>query len=254
MQMSVDDVFICDLSGLFKMKTITQILSVLLYGILLIIPMSVTAQQNTSPNTLHILTLGDSNGTFPYSWPQQLRNLLPNADVYNISKSGRTIGFINLGDTTLNSLLVLDQNLKAAAEHIGDNMYNYIVIDLGTNDAKAIFADKQQVVPENLEKLIHRIQGCEYRSIKNARIIIISPTPYGTKAEATEKYAGGGKRVQEMAETFKAVAQKNDCLFVNGNTIPGLDIDTMTADGLHLDSVAAKKLMEPVVELIKRPN
>jgi lysophospholipase L1-like esterase len=203
-----------------------------------------------SDQKLNIFTLGDSNGTFPHSWPKQIQWALPNAQVFNISKSGRTIGFVNNGDTTLNSLMVIDENLKKAADVTGNRPFDFIVLELGTNDGKAVFANRQAEVPVNLQKLIDKIKHCSYPSISKARIIIISPPPYGTKAEATEKYAGGGQRVKAMSETFKKVAKHNHCLFVNGYKTPGLNIDTMTADGLHLDAVGSRKLIEPVVTLM----
>jgi len=204
--------------------------------------------------SLRIFTLGDSNGTFPHSWPEQLRVALPQAQVFNISKSGRTIGFVNNGDSTLNSLLVLDENLKKAAEFAHDQPFDFIVLELGTNDAKAVFADRQQEVPANLEKLINRIKSAPYPAISKAKIIIISPPPYGAKAEAQAKYQGGGKRVEKMSRTFQQVAKRTNCLFVNGYKTPGLDINTMTPDGLHLDAAGSKKLIEPVVKLMRRSN
>src|SRR5690349_14635133 len=84
---------------------------------LLLLPFAVLAQSSVlSDKQLNIFTLGDSNGTFPYSWPKQLQLALPNAQVFNISKSGRTIGFVNNGDSTLNSLLVINEILKKAAD------------------------------------------------------------------------------------------------------------------------------------------
>jgi len=91
-----------------------------------------------SDQALSIFTLGDSNGSFPYSWPQQIRNALPNASLLNISKSGRTIGFLNNGDSSLNALWVLDDNLRKAAAYAGDKPFDFILMALGTNDAKAV--------------------------------------------------------------------------------------------------------------------
>jgi acyl-CoA thioesterase-1 len=205
-----------------------------------------------SEKRLNILTLGDSNGTFPYSWPEQLKLALPNAQVYNISKSGRTIGFLNLGDSSLNSLFVIDQNLKKAADFTSERPYDFVIIELGTNDAKAIFAEQQQQVPASLGELINKIKGCNYAVIKNAKIVIISPPPYGAKAEATEKYKGGSQRVRAMNGAFKTVARQTGCLFIDGFQTPGLDVETMTADGLHLDVTGSRKLIEPVVSLITK--
>jgi len=222
-----------------------------LLAFLLLTPLVLSAQTTTpSSKPLNIFTLGDSNGTFPESWPKQLKDALPNGQVFNISKSGRTIGFLNLGDSTLNSLSVVDENLKKAAEFTQDRPFDFVVLELGTNDGKAVFADRQKEVPDNLEKLVKKIKSCPYPTINKAKVIIISPPPYGAKAEATAKYAGGGKRVEAMSKAFQKVAKRNNCLFVNGYKTPGLNVETMTADGLHLDATGSKKLIEPVVKLM----
>jgi acyl-CoA thioesterase I len=219
--------------------------------LIIVVPSIVAGQtKSMSQKALNILTLGDSNGTFPYSWPEQLKQLLPNAQVFNISKSGRTIGFLNLGDSTLNSLYVIDDNLDKAAAFTKDRAYDFIILELGTNDGKAVFAERQEEVPVNLEKLIQKIKTSRYPSIQNSKIVIISPPPYGSKAEVTEKYRGGDRRVKAMSKSFKKVAKRNHCLYVNGYRTPGLDVETMTVDGLHLDATGSRKLIEPVVKLI----
>jgi acyl-CoA thioesterase I len=238
------------------MNCISQEISRSFVAFLLLISLTSMAQQSNLPaSQLNILTLGDSNGSFPYSWPQQLKLALPHAELFNISKSGRTIGFVNLGDSSLNSLLVIDENLKKAAEFTKNRPFDFIVLELGTNDAKAVFANRQKEVSGNLEQLVRKIKNCGYPSINMAKLIIISPPPYGVKAEAQEKYRGGDKRVKKMSKAFKKVARRNDCFFVNGYKTPGLDINTMTPDGLHLDAVASKKLIAPVVKrILKRIN
>jgi lysophospholipase L1-like esterase len=218
----------------------------LIAAMLTAIPLIVPAQVRP----LNIFTLGDSNGSFPDSWPNQLKLALPDAQVFNISKSGRTIGFVNNGDSTLNSLLVLEENCKKAAAFTKGRPFDFVVMELGTNDAKAIFADRQKEVPFNLATLINKIKHCGYPAISSATIIIISPPPYGVKADSLPKYEGGDKRVKKMSSSFRKVAKHNGCLFVNGYKTPGLDINTMTADGLHLDAVGSKKLIEPVLRLM----
>jgi acyl-CoA thioesterase I len=217
----------------------------------LLLPFLLSAQNTILSNQqLNILTLGDSNGSFPYSWPQQLKLALPNSQVFNISKSGRTIGFVNLGDSTLNSLMVIDENLKKAAEFTKDRPFDFVVLELGTNDAKAVFASRQKEVPENLERLINKIKSSQYTSVNKAKIVIISPPPYGFKAEVQEKYRGGGKRVKKMSKAFKRVAKRNHCFFIDGFKTPGLNIETMSGDGLHLNAEGSEKLIEPLVKLL----
>jgi len=218
------------------------------FVLLLLAPFAVSAQTTSmSDKKLNILTLGDSNGTFPYSWPKQIQLALPNSNVYNISKSGRTIGFLNLGDSTLNSLSVINENLKKASDATGSKPYDYIVMQLGTNDGKAVFAARQSEVPGNMEKLIQKIKGWPNPVISKAKIVIISPPPYGSKAEATEKYAGGNQRMKTLNEAFQKLAKKDGCIFISGYTTPGLDVEAMTLDGLHLNAIGSRKLIEPVV-------
>jgi len=219
----------------------------------LLLPALLFAQSpTTSTKALRIFTLGDSNGTFPQSWPQQLKLALPNAEVFNISKSGRTIGFVNNGDSTLNSLLVIDENIRKAAEFAQNQPFDYVVLELGTNDAKAVFADRQAEVPQNLEKLIQNLKSCPYPAVSRAQIIVISPPPYGAKAEAQAKYTGGNARVEHMSKTFKQVVRRTGCRFVNGYKAPGLNINTMTADGLHLDSAGSRQLILPVLAILSK--
>lgn len=224
-----------------------------LFLFLLLLPTLLFAQAPaTSTKALRIFTLGDSNGTFPQSWPQQLKLALPNAEVFNISKSGRTIGFVNNGDSTLNSLLVVDENMRKAAEFAQNQPFDYVVLELGTNDAKAVFADRQAEVPQNLKKLIQKLKSCPYPAVRRAQIIIISPPPYGVKAEAQAKYTGGNERVRRMSRTFKQVARRTGCRFVNGYQTPGLDINSMTTDGLHLDAAGSRQLILPALAILTK--
>ncbi|WP_448699233.1 SGNH/GDSL hydrolase family protein [Mucilaginibacter sp. AW1-3] len=225
----------------------------IVFALLSIIPVMLKAQGvPMSDKKLNIFTLGDSNGTFAWSWPVQIRQALPNATVFNISKSGRTVGFLNNGDSTLNSLSVIDENLKKAAENTKDKPYDYIVMELGTNDCKKVFADRQNEVPANLEKLINKLKHSPYPSINKARIIIIAPPPYGSKTVGTEKYDGGIKRVEALSKEFEKVAKKTGCIFVDGFKTPGLDMETMSTDGLHMDVIGSRKLIEPVVKAMIR--
>ena len=116
---------------------------------------------------LNIFTLGDSNGTFLYSCPKQLQLVLPDATIFNISKSGSTIGFVNNGDSKLNSLLVIADNLKKVVDFTKDGPFDFIVLELGTNEGKAVFSSRQKEVPANLEKLIRKINKCNYSTIAN---------------------------------------------------------------------------------------
>jgi polygalacturonase/lysophospholipase L1-like esterase len=236
---------------MLKLNANIKTQSKFVFTILLIVHATLFAQTQ-APNVLNILTLGDSNGTFPYSWPQQIKLALPNAQVFNISKSGRTIGFVNNGDSSLNSLLVIDGNLKKAADFTKERPFDFIVLELGTNDGKAVFADRQNEVASNLDKLIKKIKNSNYPVLNKAKIIIISPPLYGSMAEKTEKYKGGDQRMKDLSKAFEKIAKDNACFFVNGYQTPGLNIETMSDDGLHMDALASRKLIESVVKLMSK--
>jgi acyl-CoA thioesterase I len=53
-----------------------------------------------------------------------------------------------------------------------------------------------------------------------------------------------------MSKAFKKVAKRNHCLFIDGFRTPGLNIETMTPDGLHLDAEGSRRLIEPLVNLL----
>ena len=163
---------------------------------------------------LNILTLGDSNGALNYGWLQQLKNETPYTNIINISRSGKTIGFDNNNDTTLNQLKTLSYDLTKANQQIRSLRFDFIVIGLGTNDAKALFDKHQKEVPANLELLINRIKNSKYLSINSAKIVIISPTPYGKEPQLQQKYSGGLKQVEKMNQTLKKIASINNCLFI----------------------------------------
>jgi acyl-CoA thioesterase-1 len=55
-----------------------------------------------------------------------------------------------------------------------------------------------------------------------------------------------------MAKTFQKVAHRTHSLFINGYKMPGLNINTMTADGLHLDAAGSRLLVAPVLAIMGR--
>ncbi|MDD3319861.1 MAG: GDSL-type esterase/lipase family protein [Paludibacter sp.] len=219
------------------------------------VALSLIPEGNSQPNKrLHILTLGDSNGTFSYGWPQQLKDEIPYVDVLSISRVGKTIGFNNNGDSTLNQLATLENDLLNANIYIGLEEYDYIVIGLGTNDAKYDFRNNQNEVYANLELLIKRLQTFQYKSISMAKIVIKSPTPYGIKSQSQAKYVGGNDRVKEMNTRFKEIAQKYNCIFVDTFTSLCNDIEILSNDGLHLNEVGQKKIADLIAIEIKKAH
>jgi lysophospholipase L1-like esterase len=198
-----------------------------------------------SQNSKNILALGDSNGALPYGWVHQLQNKLPNEKIYNTSISGNTLGFDNLNREALNTLKNLDYYLESAKDSLGE--IDYIIIMLGTNDAKYIFKDRQAEVLSNMQLLIDRIGTYDFEQQKKPQIIILSPPPYGSDEIVAEKYKGGALRVKNITIEYEKIAKANNCDFINVYKALQPVFDIYSDDGVHLDEVGQKAIANLIV-------
>jgi lysophospholipase L1-like esterase len=198
-----------------------------------------------SQNSENIVVLGDSNGALDYGWVNQLKKMLPNDKIFNTSRSGNTIGFDNLGRTQLNTLKNIDHYLKAAQDSLGS--INYVLIMLGTNDAKYIFKDKQDEVVSNMKLLITRINNYDFNFKTKPHIIIMSPPPYGSDKILEEKYQGGSKRVKRITKDFNKLAKTYNCSFVNVYKALKPVFNDYSKDGVHLEEEGQKDIATLVV-------
>lgn len=78
----------------------------------------------------NILAIGDSNGQNKGGWVDQLKKMMPESNIVNLSESGRTIGFDNNGRERLNALKNIDAYLDKA--QVEKKRYDYIIVCLGT--------------------------------------------------------------------------------------------------------------------------
>lgn len=198
-----------------------------------------------SQNSKKILAIGDSNGAFEHGWVNQLQKLLPDYYIFNTSRSGNTIGFDNLGRSELNTLKNLDNYLKSATDTLGN--IDYVVIMLGTNDAKYIFKDRQDEVVTNMQLLISRIHNYNFNFKTKPKIIILSPPPYGSDKILAKKYQGGEKRVQHLAKEYNKLAINNSCDYINIHNELKHSFDKHSHDGVHLDEEGQKAIATLIV-------
>lgn len=199
-----------------------------------------------SQNSKHILVLGDSNGALNYGWVSQLQKMMPNNKLYNTSIPGNTIGFDNLEKFELNTLKNLNNYLQSAQDSLG--RLDYVLIMLGTNDAKYIFKDRQDEVIPNMEKLISQINNFDFKYEGKPKIIIMSPPPYGKNNKLEKKYIDGGKRVKRLAKNLNKLAKDYNCGFVN--VYKGLKhvFNNYSKDGIHLDELGQKAIASLVLK------
>ncbi|MCX6236417.1 MAG: GDSL-type esterase/lipase family protein [Bacteroidia bacterium] len=210
--------------------------------------------EKNSLQKLNILTIGDSNGTFEYSWPQQLKPLLPNSTIINKSISGNTIGFDNLDKIELNTLKNINHYLEEAFIKIGpQNSFDFIFINLGTNDTKRIFINRQKEVSKNLSLLIQLIKRFfKDHQKQNPEICIITPSPMDELKVNVEKYGGGDLRIQKNNEQFKKVAATNKVGFLDTYTPLKNGFSEKTTDGIHLNEKAQIELATEIVNYLNK--
>ncbi|GGK27830.1 hypothetical protein GCM10007962_22640 [Yeosuana aromativorans] len=206
-----------------------------------------------SQNPKNILVLGDSNGALDYGWVNQLKNKLPNDHLFNTSRPGNTIGFDNNGRVELNTLKNLDHYLKTAQDSLG--RIDYVIMMLGTNDAKYVFKDRQNEVVSNMKLLITQINNYNFSFKTKPHIIIMSPPPYGSDNTLAKKYQGGLKRVKRITGNFKKIARTCNCDFVNVYEALKNVFNQYTKDGVHLEKEGQNVIANLVLaQLVKEKS
>lgn len=178
-----------------------------------------------------ILAIGDSNGAIEGGWVDQLKALRFQDKIVNKSISGNTIGFVNNGNPDLNTLGNLNRYLQA--HDPGKSKLDKIIILLGTNDCKAVFADRQNEVADNYQQLLNEI-NTYYANKTIPKVILVSPPPYGNESLLQEKYKGAGERVEKLTHAFARIAKKNKIPFIDILTPLKPIFQFVSPDGVHL--------------------
>ncbi len=195
---------------------------------------------------LRILTIGDSNGASEDGWVEQLRKVRPLDIIYNVSFSGNTIGFDNNGQERLNTLKQIDRYLTETIQKSGNEPLNLILINLGTNDCKAVFDERVEEIGPNLEKLIKSVQNFPYTQNHKPEVVIISPPPYGPDEVVLEKYKGGDRRVQTLLPQFEEIAKKTEVKFIDIYHVLKPTYRELAPDGVHMTSEGQRIIAETI--------
>lgn len=203
----------------------------------------------TKHKVLRILTLGDSNGALPFGWPNQLREARPNDTIFNISSSGNTIGFINNGRRSLNTLANIGDYMEKAFTGLGT--IDRVVIMLGTNDCKSVFSDSLSFVPGNMKKLLSEINLISKRHRSSPVIYVVSPPPFGPDEMLDDKYKGGMERVACLNDMLEDVADESGAFFINTCDILSPVFSHLTPDGVHLNAEGQRMIALIINENLK---
>jgi lysophospholipase L1-like esterase/pimeloyl-ACP methyl ester carboxylesterase len=196
----------------------------------------------------NILTLGDSNGANKDGWVDQLKKMMPKSYFVNISQSGRTIGFDNNGKKELNELANIDNFMDDARKQIGSRKYDFIIVCLGTNDTKSVFADRQKEVVANFDELLKKIKNHSLTKNPKPKLIYVTPPPIRIKIEA--KYLGGNERLNQLIPQFTGIAKQNGFQVVDiYHPLQGI-LDYYSVDGVHMAGSGQEIIASQIIEAI----
>ena len=199
--------------------------------------------------SLNILTIGDSNGALPFGWVYQLKQIRTNDTIFNISISGNTIGFNNLGRSTLNTLSNAGNHMTKAYDKLGS--IDRIILMIGTNDCKSVFKDSLHLVAGNMTKLITAIREISMKHKDDPVIYIVSPPPFGPDELVGEKYAGGMERVSVLNKQLQVIAKEESVHFINTCEILYPVFRHISSDGVHLNAEGQKMIALVIQENLK---
>lgn len=199
---------------------------------------------------MNILCFGDSN-TFGISpvdgkrlaeterWPGMLAKLL--GSEHQVIEAG-------LPNRTLvnNPPFSGDKSgVKYLKPYLEAQPLGVIIIALGTNDLKARFVLSAAAIAQALEELILAIKAY-YHGQTQPKIIILSPPRVYEVGNYKNIYAGASNKVKQLSIEFKIVADRQDCLFIDGFAL----ISTCSDEGVHWPCKEHKRLAKQLLTLL----
>ena len=199
---------------------------------------------------MNIVCFGDSNtfGTSPVDekrlpaherWPGILAELLGTGHlVIEAGQPNRTL--VNnppfSGDKS---------GVKYLKPYLEAQPLDVIIIALGTNDLKARFALSAIDIARALEELILAIKAF-YHGNEQPKIIILSPPKVHEVGSYKSIYAGAGIKAEQLSIEFKAVSDRQACVFIDGFSL----LAACESEGVHWPSEEHKRLAKQLLPLV----
>ncbi|MDN3485572.1 SGNH/GDSL hydrolase family protein [Pseudoalteromonas sp. APC 3224] len=196
---------------------------------------------------MNILCFGDSNtfGTSPVDgkrlpaherWPGILAELLGTGHlVIEAGQPNRTL--VNnppfSGDKS---------GVKYLKPYLEAQPLDVIIIALGTNDLKARFALSAIDISKALEELILAIKAF-YHGNAQPKVIILSPPKVHEVGSYKSIYAGAGIKAEQLSIEFKAVSERQACVFIDGFSL----LAACESEGVHWPSEEHKRLAKQLL-------
>lgn len=194
-----------------------------------------------------LLILGDSNAASDRAWPRRLASMHEHWSIANPSLPGATIGFDNNNDPRLNTLARL-----GAIAQANPGPFDAIIIALGTNDAKAIFAGRQSEVPANATALIRRAKRIPGWGVP--RIFLLLPPPVTEPDNPSAKYAGAPARLNAFRADLARIARGLDAEIIDPTPLFEPDPARLLEDGVHVTDEGHDLLARAIEAALRRPR
>jgi lysophospholipase L1-like esterase len=124
-----------------------------------------------------------------------------------------------------------------------------VVIALGTNDLKAMFARSPLRIALGAARLVETAQtigagvGTPYSS---PEVLLVAPPPLGTMTYFTEMFAGGHEKAQALPGLYAQIAAFAGVRFLDA----GKHIKADAEDGLHWTAHSQRKLGQAVAQAL----
>ncbi|MCO5238228.1 MAG: GDSL-type esterase/lipase family protein [Chitinophagaceae bacterium] len=200
-------------------------------------------------NPITFLTLGDANATAKLGWANQLGMIFPYSTVVNRSIPGQCLG---VADGFLNSLHTIDTTLISIRADP-----DYIVIGLGTNDARKDYAAQSKAFPEHMRSLISKIKNSDLYRRSTPKLIILSCLPYDEHNADQEKYSGAKKRLVGFNRALAKITREEGAVYIDaGALITGSgrlqQNEFTTSDGVTLTPIATRIVVEGIAGVVEK--
>ena len=126
-----------------------------------------------------------------------------------------------------------------------------IVVCLGTNDTKAVFADRQHEVADNFTRLLETISRSGWVRRTSPRCIFVTPPPMND-AQAGPKYTGGNERLGRLIPELTAIARRYGWEVIDIYHPIQPFFKEYAPDGVHMTAdgqrIVAQKILDRLTE------
>lgn len=194
------------------------------------------------------VAIGDDNAVGNFGWANQLNSCYPYAWMIDTSAKGRTLGVSTTEDNTLR---VVEPTLESIRRNP-----DYILISLGTNDAKAVYAPRAKEYTAHLKELIAKVKGTELYKRCSPEIILIGLPPI-EEALAGGEFAGAAARATEYDAQMKKVAAAEGLTYIDTRALLAASDrlpkgEFVTSDGITLTPMATRVVIEGLTPKITK--